>query len=340
MAENLTIGDLQREAEGILSVESHQGADALISEHDALVWLAHHRPDTSRVVMPLDGLGSRYSGLADFYRGYNGARVQDLGNIMGDLGATEISKGLHTELAEAGLKPLLLYPSLGGRVGVDWNRAPGEKGIMVKMPSSVEATHIEMHKKGIDLLYRTVEEMATNLKVVLQPHTMAAGEFDEAESDAVVTALKALNPEALDYSDKLNAAVEAMRQMYSRACNSGPRRTPVDLVVGYKDQPNLPGDSLAIALQTKLTDAGIEAKQNDPFPHAPGYPGSVLIEKLAILRANAGLPPVPQVCFDASKHLVTPDIAAGHFDSLRSRADQAMVNTLVAIVMSAIKETV
>lgn len=325
-----TIGDLETEACGILSFHSKLGPDSRVSDHDALIWTAHHRPpiDTE---MPLSALGNRWDILKTFYQTPQGNIVRRLGNIQGDLGSTEISEGIFQGLSQTDFNPLWVYPSLGGRVGVDWNRPTGST--MVKMPDHIEAAHIEMNKHGIDLLYRIATKMAQRVKVVLQPHTMASGEFDPSEKQKAIEMLKNCNPNASDYTNSLETAVDATYKLDNTACNNGEPRPDCDIPTGYDDDTILPDSGLSTALMRELKAIGIVSQFNNPFSHVQGYPGSELIEIISKHRRAIGLPAVRQAAFDIAKRHIADDT---RFDAISSGTNKLKIDKIVQAVINAI----
>lgn len=332
-SDSLTIGELREELGGALTVESAEDGDDQnrVVDYDALIWTAHHRPPKN-LALPLEDLNPRWRVLADFYMTREGQIVRDLGDIQGDLGATEISRGLLSRLRRSGFNPLWVYPSLGGRVGVDWNRAPGENNKMVVMPAEVQGVHRDINRLGIEVLYRIVDTMAARLRVVLQPHTMASGEFADSV-DAVVNSLRNLDPTVQSYPDDLREAVRGMYLAYNEACNSGEPRPGVDLVVGYQDSEPLPDAALHARLETHFMALRIVGQRNKPFPHAKGYPGSELVERLVKRRTELGLPVVAQATFDIAKRNITSE---GRFDALESVPDERKVTAIVEQVTAAV----
>ncbi|MEK7673436.1 MAG: hypothetical protein AAB373_06150 [Patescibacteria group bacterium] len=309
MAEAMqTLGELREEAGGVITIKSHESNDDTVDvrEFNTLIWTAHHRPTRDQEI-PLNGLSKNWQLLQDFYSNPEGKAFKDIGDILGDVGATEISQSIFDRLnGVKGIKPLWVYPSLGGRIVIDWNRIPGMAAADIpRSPDGVHEQHVAMHRVGIGLLERIIERMTPQTKLVLQPHTMGSGNFGP-DADAIVDGGKALDPLSPDYQSRIVGLVEIFREMYNKGCNQGPARPDVDLITRYRDAsiPALPDAGFADRFEARLLEVGIKPERNNPFPHAPGYPGSALIERLQKKRGELGLAPAAQGLFDVAKRLI------------------------------------
>lgn len=325
------------EAEGALTFKTAeiQNSNGSLNDFDALILSTHHVvPRDSD--LPFEKLGPKWGSLIDFYGCSLQAKLaRDLGHMEGDLGATEIARGLLLSIRELGLNGLLVYPSLGGRLGVDWNRKPGNT--MFAMPPKIKEAHLAYHQNGILVLNKVIDAISGNVKVVLQPHTMASGEFEREKRDSCLNTLQTLDPNSPAYLENLDQAVKKMLEINNHACNQSTPRPGVCLVTGYENLPPFSDAGLNRKLLEAFQGISILGEFNKPYHHGQGYTCSTVIEKLIANRKRLGLADVPQATFDISKFHITSDRP---FDALETKLDVYKVNSIVHAIAKAIKNVV
>lgn len=284
-------------------VGSDSKLDAPLSDFDAVIWSAHSTPPVGNPMLYLDPY------LQQFLRTEAGKALLTFGHIRGDVGADEISEVAMQRLAHAhGFNPLLLSPAMGGRTLRDHNRYLTHGDVrLFPVPSALEGKLDVAYDFTMSTLFAYMRQFRDNLRLVIQPHTMGSGGFNNERvqkllDDQVQIGLLA-DTDFEEYQRRVIAHVEEWDEVYTDGCNNGPTRPDVDILTGVQDAPGrplrpVPDGGFGEHLQRELGKLGIRGEFDTPFSHQPGFPGT----RLAEMAAEAG---VPQVTFDlAKRHLV------------------------------------
>ncbi len=281
--------------------------DTPLADFDALIWSAHSTPPVNKPMPYLD------PDLQQFFRTEAGKALLTFGHIRGDVGADEISEVTMKRLRNVhGFNPLILSPAMGGRTLRDHNRFLTHEDVrLFPVPKDLELKLDTAYNHTMDTLFAYMSEFRDRLRLVIQPHTMGSGGFNNERvqklfDDHAQIALLA-DTDFDEYQRRVVAHVSEWDDVYTDGCTNGPARPDVDILTGVQDVPGqplrpLPDGGFGEHLQREFRAIGIEGQFNKPFSHQPGFPGT----RLAEMAAEAG---VPQVTFDlAKRHLVSKGV--------------------------------
>lgn len=349
--ELIDIQDVMDAGQGVVSVDHNMGDDrAPLTRVRHLLYNPHARPlFGSKEAMPLPRLPSSMPHLRGFFETELGKDVLAYSYLRADTGSTEIGRAILEALAKRGEDAMMISSNVIGRGVLDPNR-PTARALDFHVPGVVAKELLAVHGIITGLLDKVFDTVRPDLRSVFQPHTMGSGNLTDGEggeaerfTELTKQIKESVREGAYDDEALVRANLEELSHLYG-LMNNRRERSHVDvlknIVMVSEGKPLTNEDGsfktgclpdigvTSMKLAKALDAAGIPWAYDNPFPHVPGYPGSELAFKAAMLN-------VPQGTLDVPRYLLQTDPGVT-VDTLTFRPDPARVEAIAKAVVNAL----